>query len=202
LSVRIPWLRRDELDEEQRALYDAIAGSPRSSTPGRIPLTDPEGRMYGPWNPLLFTPQLGDALQVFGSQVRFATSLSPRLREIAILELARSRESEFEWMAHRLTGLAVGISEDEVEAIRRGTPPESFDSVDRLVLEATGILVAEGDLSKLQFDALEAALGLRQVIDLVILVGYYELLALLLKVTRTPLPDGCEPVFETDPDDT
>ena len=29
-----------------------------------------------------------------------------------------------------------------------------------------------------------------------------KVLALLLKVTRTPLPDGCEPVFETDPDDT
>src|SRR4051794_18477744 len=54
---RLPHPTPGELDDDQRAVYDAITGGPRGSGPFR--LTDAEGRLHGPFNAMLVNPQLG-----------------------------------------------------------------------------------------------------------------------------------------------
>ena len=56
--MRLPHLRPDELDVEQRNLYDTINQGPRrSAQPGLsspVGLVDDEGRLQGPFNAMLF----------------------------------------------------------------------------------------------------------------------------------------------------
>jgi 4-carboxymuconolactone decarboxylase len=53
---RLELLSVPELDQAQRAVYDAITGGPRASQRGTVPITDPEGRLLGPFAVMLLSP--------------------------------------------------------------------------------------------------------------------------------------------------
>lgn len=192
---RLPWPTPEELDEPARSLYDCIAGGPRSTGPQAFALTDASGRLNGPFNAMLVSPDLGAALQELGSAIRYKTQLPARMREIAILELACLRRSEFEWYAHARVGAQAGLTADELVSLHDGTPASTFSVAEALVRTVVRSLVVERELGDASFDAAVETLGLRGVVDIITLVGYYESLALLLHAVRTPLPDGAAPVF-------
>jgi alkylhydroperoxidase family enzyme len=180
----------DELSPEQRRLYDAITQGPRAQGPQAFALTDAAGRLEGPFNALLLSPDVGTALQELGSTIRYRTALSHRAREIAILELAAIRRADFEWFAHERVGRAAGLTEDELTAIRRRKKAPSFDGTETLVRKLVRTLLRERDLDRALFDAAQNTLGERALMDLLTLVGYYDSVALSLRVWRTPLPEG------------
>jgi 4-carboxymuconolactone decarboxylase len=190
---RLPWPRPEELDAPRRAVYDAVVDGPRASGP--FQLTDAEGRLEGPFNAMLVSPGVGLALQQLGAAVRYRTSLSDRARELAILALAAIRRSDFEWYAHERVGRGAGLSDAELVALRDGGCAETFSDQERAVLEAIRALATTGDLDDEAFSAAQSALGREALAELVVLVGYYDLLALSLRVWRTPLPAGETPPF-------
>lgn len=187
---RLQQLRPGQLDGEQRAVYDAITGGPRASGPRHFPLTDPEGRLHGPFDAMLRSPRVGGALQDLGAALRYGTGLPARLREILILAVAAAEDSAFERFAHEAVGRAVGLDDDEVAAIRDGGRlPSEGDGVEGLALRAARSLLDDGDLDDGTYYALLEALGERGLFELTTLVGYYRLLALQLRVFRVPIPE-------------
>jgi 4-carboxymuconolactone decarboxylase len=192
---RLPWFTPADLDANARALYDRIAGGPRAQGRQDFPLADPDGRLNGPFNAMLLAPEVGTALQELGAAIRYRSSFTARAREIAILELSRLRRCDFEWYAHARVGKQSGLSDDELAALHDGLPAPTLDPNETLVLELVGILVRERDLDDATFAAAREALGLGALMELIALVGYYDLLALSLRVWRTPLPPGLEPSF-------
>ncbi|MEV6625768.1 carboxymuconolactone decarboxylase family protein, partial [Amycolatopsis sp. NPDC051114] len=84
--TRLPRLSPADLDDDQRALREAITGGPRAGGP--FPLTDAAGALTGPFNALLFAPPAGQALQRLGAAVRYETAIGDRARELAILAVA------------------------------------------------------------------------------------------------------------------
>jgi 4-carboxymuconolactone decarboxylase len=191
---RAPWLRPSDLDAAQSKLYTAIAGGPRASVAGVVPVTDDQGRLLGPFNVMLLSPQLGAALEPVGAVLRFGLSLTDRIREIAILEVAQHARSEFEWYAHVRIGRAAGLTATEVEAVRVGAPVDLAPD-EALARQVTQALARTGDLTDDLFAAAEATFGRAALNELVTLVGYYQLLALSMRVWRTPLPAGVDSVF-------
>ncbi|HUY07230.1 MAG TPA: hypothetical protein VMU99_08230 [Acidimicrobiales bacterium] len=196
LHGRLRWLGKSDLDEAQHALYEHILGGPRKDTPRTTPITDTQGRMHGPFNAMLIDPVVGEATQQLGAVVRYSTQLDDRSREIAILEVARHERSEFEFYAHRAIGLSSGLSETELEAMRSGSDSVSFRPHERLVREVVAALLIHRDLDDALYERAVAALGDVVLVDLVVLVGFYEYTALALRVFRVPLPDGALPIFE------
>jgi alkylhydroperoxidase family enzyme len=180
----------DELSPEQRRLYDAITQGPRSKGPQLVPLMDAEGRLEGPFNAFLLSPDVGTALQEVGATIRYRTALSDRAREIAILEVSAHRRADFEWYAHERIGRAAGLSEDEITAIRRGKKIATLDPGETLVRRLVRMLLRERDLDRAAFEEARDVLGARALMDLIALVGYYDTIALSLRVWRTPLPEG------------
>jgi 4-carboxymuconolactone decarboxylase len=71
-----------------------------------------------------------------------------------------------------------------------GHAPLLADVRERVVYEATRQLVADGDLGDAVFTEATVTLGRAAVVELVTLVGYYQALALQLRVFRVGLPDG------------
>jgi 4-carboxymuconolactone decarboxylase len=192
---RLPWLTVDDLDEAQRAVYAAIAGGPRSSGRQAFRLTDDAGRLEGPFNAMLTSPTVGLALQNLGAAIRFGSTLPDRAREIAILALSVLRQSEFEWYAHARIARQVGLTEDELDGLRYGKEPSTFSEAEVAALRVTTDLVTDRDIDDELFDRAERALGTGQLVELVTLVGYYDLLALSLRALRTPLPAGERATF-------
>lgn len=185
---RAPWPAPDELDAAQREVYDAIVGGDRGTDPA-FALTDPEGRLEGPFNAMVLAPSVGGAQQALGTAIRYRTSLTAREREIAVLAVAHAHRSEFERYAHERVALRAGLTESELAGLADGRAVDSLAADEVLVHATTLALVARRDLDDEEF-ARASRLGERRLAELVALVGYYEALALSLRVWRVPLPAG------------
>jgi 4-carboxymuconolactone decarboxylase len=184
---RARWLTADALDPEQRRVYEAIKNGPRARSAAVMPPTEGDDRLQGPFNAMLFSPALGDAVQAVGAVIRYGTQFPDRVREIAILEVARLRASEYEWYGHSRLAAAIGMSDAELDAIRTGAELE-LPPAEALTRRVVVALVTQGDLAEREYG--EAGLS-----ELITLVGYYQLLALSLRVWRTPLPAEVASVF-------
>jgi 4-carboxymuconolactone decarboxylase len=196
-GARIPKLPPAELDDEQRALYDAIAGGRRAQGPQLFRLTDAGGRLEGPFNAFLLQPRLGSALQSLGAAVRYETALDDRSREIAILVVAAHWHSDFEQYAHEAVGRAAGLTDAHLAAIRDGRytldtnagPHDALTGCEAVVARTAAALAARGDLDDAEYREAAAELGADGLFELLTLVGYYATLALQLRVFRVPAPD-------------
>jgi 4-carboxymuconolactone decarboxylase len=191
---RLPWPTPEELDEARREVHARITGGPRSSEPA-FALTDAAGRLHGPFNVMLAAPGPGLALSELGAALRFRTSLSDRVREITILTLSVMHRSSFEWYAHDAVARRIGMTREEIAALRALEPAASFDDTERTVQRAVIRLVEDGDLDDEAYAEVERALGTEGVVELVVLTGYYALLAVAMRVLRSPLPDGVDEPF-------
>lgn len=162
-----------------------MSGGPAA---GPRTVVDAEGRLLGPFNAMVHaSPEIGDALQHLGSAIRYRGTLPDRVRELAILTVAAGRGSEFEWFAHAGPGAAAGLTDDMLEAVARGDTG-FFEPADSLVHGAVTELLA-GDLREQTWQDGVELLGVRGMVDLVILVGYYGTLATILRAFRVPLPE-------------
>jgi 4-carboxymuconolactone decarboxylase len=192
--MRLPHLRPDELDSEQRDLYDTINQGPRRSAhqglQSPVGLVDDEGRLQGPFNAMLFHPEIGTAVQELGRALRFAGKLPARAREIAILIVAASEQSDFEWAAHAAIGVYVGLNMEQIAALARAEAIEFADPVDAAVARATRALVTTGDLDDDHYHDAEGVLGAPLLFELSTLVGLYRALALQMRLFRVPGPPG------------
>jgi 4-carboxymuconolactone decarboxylase len=186
-GARIPKLRPADLDDEQRTLYDAIAGGRRAQGPQPFRLTDAGGRLDGPFNAFLLQPRLGSALQALGAAVRYETALDDRCREIAILVVAAHWRSGFEQYAHEAVGRAAGLTDPELTAIRNGQD-DVLTGREAVVARTTAALTARGDLDDAEYREAADHLGPDGLFELLTLVGYYATLALQLRVFRVPAP--------------
>lgn len=193
-AARLPALTPADLTDEQRALRERIVGGPRGSGPQHFPLVHDDGSLTGPFGVMLHEPALGAPLQELGSAIRYATGLSARTREIAILAVAAATGSAFEQYAHERVGRAVGLTRDELAAIADGTFT-STDPHERGAHAFCRHLLDEARpdggarLDDDAYAAFAAALGTTTITELVVLVGYYRTLAQLLAVYDVGAPE-------------
>lgn len=193
---RLPWWSPDELSESQRAYYYQLAAGPRKSSE----IMTEDGRLKGPFNARLLHPELGTALQELSAVLRFKTpALSDRCRELTILETANHEQAEYEWNSHRRIGIGVGLTNEEIDAIRNGRECPTFDSSEQLVRLVVRSLLENRDLDDQLYDRAEKALGPVMIFDIVSLVGHYQHTALAMRVWRVPLPEGVPPTFVVTP---
>lgn len=179
---RIPRPTPDELTDEQRRLYDAITGGSRASGPQLFRLVDDAGRLEGPFNAMLLSPPIGDALQRLGAAIRYDGRLNERAREIAILAVAGHWNCGFEQHAHEPIARRAGLTDADLAALRDGDRLDLDDPEEVAVLSVTRRLLTDAGLDRASFQAAVDALGADRVFELSTLVGYYSTLALQLRV--------------------
>jgi 4-carboxymuconolactone decarboxylase len=173
-------LAYDQMSAEQRTMIEHLLAGERAST-------------GGPFNVLLRSPQMGDAAQQLGAQIRFHSALPARVREMAILISARHWTAQYEWYAHKRLALAAGLAPDVVSAIAEGKRPPSMQADERAVYDFEMELLQTHHVGDATFQSAVAAIGERGVVDLMGLVGYYGLVSMILNVDGYPLPDGAKP---------
>jgi 4-carboxymuconolactone decarboxylase len=187
--MRLPVLSSDEMTDEQRDLYREILSGPRGQGPRAVLLASGAGGLAGPFNTMLYAPPVGHALQALGAAIRFHTRLAPRIREMAILVVARAWDSAYERASHEPIGRDAGLTEDEIEALRTGADP-GFAAKDEQVAYAVvrALTGPDADLGDDQYDTAVSVLGESALVELSSLVGYYATLALQLRIFRVPAP--------------
>src|SRR3954464_2249313 len=111
-----------------------------------------------------------------------------RLRELAILRLAHARRSAFFWGEHVRVALAGGLSEEEIARLVRGN--SEFEGADRLVLETTDELLADGRAQEATWRRLVEQLATHQAMELIFVVGTYAMLAMACDTFGLAPPAG------------
>lgn len=179
---RIPRPTPDQLDDDQRRLHRAITSGSRANGPWTVPLADADGRLEGPFNAMLLSPAIGDALQRLGAAIRYDGRLTDRSREIAILAVAAHWQCAFEQRAHEPIAAQAGISHAELDALRAGHPFDLDDPVESAVLRMTLHLLDHRDLDDDRYREATDAIGADQLLELTTLIGYYSMLAMQMRV--------------------
>jgi 4-carboxymuconolactone decarboxylase len=146
------------------------------------------GGVIGPFIPALRSPAFMSRLQRLGEYLRYDNVLGPRLTELAILLTARAWTQAFEWAYHVASAEERGIPRRVIEAIAAGHRPARMARKDAVVYDFVTTLERRKSVGDAIYARAVAALGEAGVVDLIGVVGYYSLLAMILNVARTPLP--------------
>ncbi len=189
---RLEILAAEALSSEQRRVYDAIMGGRRGTTQS---LTDGLPGLAGPFNAMLYSPGIGLPLQAVGEALRFDNSLPGDLLEIAVCVVAARWKSRYEWFAHARFAREHGVSEPVLEAIRNRRQPVFDDERAATVHAFARGIVDDHGVDDATYRAAIAAIGERMVVDLTLLIGYYQLISTILNVFEVPLPDGVADPF-------
>jgi len=182
--MRLATLSSDTMTPEQVGLYREILSGPRGQGPRAILLDTGAGGLAGPFNTMLYAPEVGHALQELGAAIRFRTQLTPRIREMAILVVAQAWNSDYERTSHELIGRDAGLTDPEIQALRSGTGPGFTDEQEQVAYQVVRALTGPADLDNNQYDRAVSVLGEQSLVELSTLVGYYATLALQLRIFR------------------
>ena len=176
-------LKYDEMTSEQKTMFEhLLAGERRGAG--------------GPFNVLLRSPEMGDLAQQFGASMRFHSTLPRKLNEMAIIIVARHWTAQYEWNAHRTAAAQAGLNESIIQSIAAGKRPAGLDADETVVYNFAMELLNTHQVTDGVFKAVKDKFGERGVVDLIGVMGYYQLVSMLLNVDRYPLAAGAKPELQ------
>jgi 4-carboxymuconolactone decarboxylase len=173
---RIPPLPADQLEEEHPGLLDkinrdGIGASNVVTTLLRHPL------LFRQWMPL-------------SGGLLYSSLLPDRDRELLILRTASNCQADYEWAHHVVIGKQAGLTDEEIERVRRGPADEGWSRDDAVVLTAADELHRDNNISDQIWAALQARYDEKQLIEVPILVGQYHMVAFALNSLGVEIEPG------------
>ena len=149
--ARVPYLDAADLDEADRPL-----------------LARPINLFRG----LAHSPDGLAHFHAIGDWIRHRSGVDPRLWELAILQVGYLTRSRYEYAHHIRIGRDFGLSDDDIRLVRTDTPLP--DGATGTVLRAARELTVEADLTDATWQAMVDALGVRQSVELVLVIAHYN----------------------------
>jgi len=177
---RMARLAPESMTEDQRKVAEELASGPR-------------GEVRGPFNVLLRSPGLMSPLQKVGEYLRYKCELDRRIAEMATLIAARSWTQVYEWHAHHPLALKAGLKPEIAQAIAEGRRPTGMAQDEEVVYDVLTEAIQNKSVSDATYERGLKQFGERNLVDLLAIAGYYAMLAMMLNVARTQLPEGKQP---------
>ncbi len=176
--ARTPTVTRDSVPEREREAFDAFVAAR-----GEIPTT-------GPGSVMLNAPEAAQRALGLAAYLRTETSLSPRIRELAMLLAARENDCQFIWNAHAPPARREGLRDELVDALRdrKELPNPSADEL--AVVNFGREFFRTRRVSQESFDAVVAHFGVNGATELATLMGCYAMLAFNVNAFGVELPEG------------
>lgn len=123
-------------------------------------------------------PALARAFHTLNGHLLYATTISPRQRELLVLRVAVLRDAEYERRQHEVVGkVDAGLTDDEIARVAEGPNAPGWSPLDRALLRSVDQLIQGGIVADATWAALSAELDTEQLMDVVFTVGAYETLA-------------------------
>jgi 4-carboxymuconolactone decarboxylase len=178
-SPRLPVLDENELTAEQRTLLDSIRTGPRG----------PSIQIRGPFAVFLHAPVFGQLAQALGGHLRYKTGVPPRLSEFAILCTARLWRAQYEWFAHVPQAERAGVKPATIRDLHAGRVPKSAPKDERAIYDFIHEFYKTRRVSDKTYKKVEGVLGDAATVELVGILGYYVMIAMILNIYRMMPPE-------------
>jgi 4-carboxymuconolactone decarboxylase len=145
----------------------------------------------------------------FGGAVLGKMMLDPVVRELAILTVAKEAEAHYEWIQHVAIGKAVGVTGEQIAALAeadscapegaderirrsgeaaRGAYP--FNAAQQAAIELAAAVVRGPHVSGDLYDCVRAQFSDRELVELLIAIGDYLMLARIMTVLEIDLDEA------------
>jgi len=168
-------LRLDQLAPEQQKMATILVTPPRNSALNS-----------GPFNVYARSPGLGLLLLQVSDYVRFNSSLPPRLSEFAIMIAARQWSQPYEWRAHYPLAIKGGLDRQILVDLGAGSRPQGMKEDEAALYDFCTEMYRDKNISDATFKATLAAFGERGVMDLIGIIGYYDIASMALIAQKAP----------------
>jgi 4-carboxymuconolactone decarboxylase len=180
--TRFAPLQADELSPAQKAWADSIALPPRNAKIGNPPY-----RAY------IRNPELAPRLSALSDYLRWNTSLPPRLSELAILLTARQWTAQYEWSAHYPLAQKAGLDVKILGDIAAGRRPENMRDDEAALYDLVMSLYRDKKVADPVYQAALKKFGERGVMDIIGIIGYYDLVSMTLITMQASAPNDSVP---------
>ena len=183
-TPRFPVIPPEEMTPRQKEVADAIAGGPR-------------GGLRGPYLALIHHPELADKLQALGEHLRYGAAISPANIEMVVLIVARHMNCQYEWFAHeRIARNTTDLADSIIKALQINAVPPEMTGEQATLYRFSKEVIGHGQPANSTYDEAIKHFGREGVLDIISLVGYYSLIAMVLNTSQIPLPEGTVPPLE------
>ena len=181
---RVPPLVRENLDASGKELWDEVV----AGRGARVIAQD--GSMAGPFGLWLVTPGIGRHLVGLGGSLHTDTTLDRRLTELATIAVTAYWRAEYPFWAHAQMARDLGFPDSVLDVIAAGDPPALTSALEETVYDIARNVAETGTVDPALLDAASASLDQRQLVELVVLCGWYTLVSFAINAFGVPLPPG------------
>ena len=174
---RMPAIPFDKMNDLQKKYAEEIIKGPR-------------GALYGPFVPLIRSPELMDRSQRIGEYLRYKSAIGTKLTEFVIMIVARQWTQQVIWAIHEPIVLKAGVKPEIIKAIADGRRPVGMSEDEDILYNFCMELHTNKAISDVTYDRALKRFGEQGVIDTLGINGYYTLIAMVMNGTRTAVPDN------------
>jgi alkylhydroperoxidase family enzyme len=156
----------DDADDRTRAAFERVGGYASAANP-----------VLGT---LMLHPDLAEIYMPFSDYMKNQGCLSTRVRRLAIMRTAWNCGADFQWVAHSRYAKEAGVTKEEIARIAAGPDADGWGTGDVTVLRAADELYADDRIRTGTWRELSQLLDARSLVEFVMLVGNYRMIALLM----------------------
>lgn len=172
------------LSDEHRAIFDSMEKK--------------RGPIRGMYRTLFNHPELALAVSNLGTFIRFEGALSFREKEVAILTAARYLRAGFVWQQHERPALNAGAPQATIDGVKSGKGPPTTDECkfDILAWRVASLAMEGKSIPDDLAQEAKKRVGTNGLIEIVVVAGFYKMIACVVTAFDVPLPDRSSPPFD------
>lgn len=182
---RLPVVKREQMDEKGKQVYDHVAGG--------------SGKIASPTGPAsieLYSPGAAEPLRTLNEYLRRQGNLLGNpITELAILVAAREGDSQYVWSAHEPAALKAGVAQPVIDVVKYNRDVAGAGEKETVVIRMGRQLLREHKLDSPTFAKAVELFGTQGTVELVTLMGDYTLNGLLLAALDQHLPPDRKPLL-------
>lgn len=171
---RIPPVARAEWTDTMRDLFAIFEG----------PQARENGSRFKAIMTLANHPELAQAWLGYNVFLSRNLALPQLLCEVVILRVAWRMRSEYEWTQHVVIGETLGLSKDQIEAIKQGVDAPVWSELERSCLKVVDELCSNAQVEDATWNGLSKHFDRKQLLELLFLIGTYGMLAWVFNAVR------------------
>jgi len=173
--TRLPPLKRADLDDEGKAIYDKIVGDKPAPTTGPVPMT-------------LYSPKIAGPINELNGFLRYNGDLSPRHTEVAICVATWEIEQQYEYSSHEPAALRFGAPQEVIDTIKYNREPKGLSPEETLIIKLGRDLMRKHKVDSDLYAEAVKLFGRKGVVELVTVMGDYVMVGMVLTAIDQHLP--------------
>ncbi len=175
--TRLPPLKRDDLNDEGKAVYDKIVGTGPAPTTGPVALS-------------LYSPKIAQVFSDLNGFLRYNGDLSPRHTEVAIVAATWEIQQQYEYSAHEPAALRYGAPQAVIDTIKFNREPVGLSPEETMIIKLSRAIMRDHRVSSELYAEAVKLFGRKGLVELVTVMGDYVMVGMVMTTIDQHLPEN------------